>query len=117
MRAGPVSSAARQAHKFSASCCFTLLGKGKKSKKASKLTLSPEAEALLTHICVCLKFLVVTDNANCYRVAAAGCLPALVLLGAESKHTRLRTSAQVRAIAEINCKMTCMVVEGPAAAC
>eukprot|EP00878_Enallax_costatus_P005378 GHUV01005647.1.p1 GENE.GHUV01005647.1~~GHUV01005647.1.p1 ORF type:complete len:329 (+),score=61.94 GHUV01005647.1:1-987(+) len=69
-------------------------GKGKKSKKASKLTLSPEAEALLTHICICLKFLVVADNANCYRVATAGCLPALVQLAAESKKTRLRASAQ-----------------------
>jgi hypothetical protein len=70
--------------------------KGKPGKKGSKQVITPEAEPLLTHACVCLEFLVAADNADCYRVAAAGCLPSLVLLASEARNTQLRRAAKVR---------------------
>ncbi|WIA30746.1 hypothetical protein OEZ86_000812 [Tetradesmus obliquus] len=68
--------------------------KSKKKKKGGSLTLTPENEAYLCNVCVCLKFMTAAENADCYRVAAAGCLPALVQLAAGSKQTRLRQSAK-----------------------
>jgi hypothetical protein len=55
----------------------------------------PESEVLLTHMCVCLELLVAGDSADCFRVAAAGALPGLVQLAAESRNTRLRRAAKV----------------------
>jgi hypothetical protein len=78
----------------SVNCCAGNGAKSKK-KKGGSLTLTPESEAYLCNVCVCLKFLTAAGNADCYRVAAAGCLPALVQLAAGSKHTRLRQSAKV----------------------
>ncbi|WIA10702.1 hypothetical protein OEZ85_010881 [Tetradesmus obliquus] len=68
--------------------------KSKKKKKGGSLTLTPENEAYLCNVCVSLKFMTAAENADCYRVAAAGCLPALVQLAAGSKQTRLRQSAK-----------------------
>jgi hypothetical protein len=82
-------------------CCLRLWwcagkkGKGG-GKKGSKLVLTLEVEQLLTHVCCCLALLVAGDNADCYRVAAAGCLKALVQLGSESRNTQLRRAAKVR---------------------
>lgn len=73
-----------------------LAGKKGKPGKKGKLVLTPEVEPLLTHICVCLEFLVAADNADSFRVAAAGCLPGLVLLASEARHTQLRRAAKVR---------------------
>jgi hypothetical protein len=87
-------------------CCAGKGAKSKKKKKGGSLTLTPESEAYLCNVCVCLKFLTAAGNADCYRVAAAGCLQALVQLAAGSKHTRLRQSAKV------GTKVTCAVGEG-----
>lgn len=79
-------------------CWFLFSGKKGKSggkKGSSKLVLTPETERLLAHICVCLEFLVAGDNADCYTVAAYGCLPALVQLASDSKNTQLRRAAKV----------------------
>lgn len=76
-------------------CCAGKGVKSKKKKKGGSLTLTPENEAYLCNVCVCLKFMTAAENADCYRVAAAGCLPALVQLAAGSKQTRLRQSAKV----------------------
>lgn len=80
------------------SCWWALAGKKGKAggKKGScKLVLTPETERLLTHTCVCLEFLVAGDNADCYTLAAYGCLPPLVQLAADSKNTQLRRAAKV----------------------
>lgn len=78
-------------------CCNWCVGKKGKGggKKGSKLVLTPEAEQLLTHVCCCLALLVAGGNADCYRVAAAGCLKALVQLGSESRNAQLRRAAKV----------------------
>jgi hypothetical protein len=78
-----------------ANCCAGKGAKSKKKKKGGSLTLTPESGAYLCNVCVCLKFLTAAGNADCYRVAAAGCLPALVQLAAGSKQTQLRQSAKV----------------------
>jgi hypothetical protein len=90
------------------SAAFAVLA-GKKSKAgkkgSSKLVLTPESERLLAHTCVCLEFLVAGDNADCYTVAAYGCLPALVQLASDSKNTQLRRAAKV---SEAKLLGTCM---------
>lgn len=90
-------------------CWFLFSGKKGKSggkKGSSKLVLTPETERLLAHICVCLEFLVAGDNADCYTVAAYGCLPALVQLASDSKNTQLRRAAKV---SKVRLPGTCMV--------
>lgn len=74
-----------------------IAGKATKSKKkkASRVALSPEQESLLGSCCTCLKFLVAGSNADCFRVAAAGCLPFLVQLACDAGNARLRQTAQV----------------------
>lgn len=80
---------------YSATCAGKKGKSGGGKKGGSKLVLPAGSEQLLTHICVALDFLVAADNTDCYRVAAAGCLPALVQLASSQKNTQLRRAAKV----------------------
>eukprot|EP00775_Hariotina_reticulata_P005823 gene5823-6064_t len=89
-------------------------GKAKK-KKAAKLVLLPEQESLLGSCCACLKFLVAGSNVDCFRVAAAGCLPYLVQLSCEAGNNRLRQSAQaVLSQVALLSQVQCMLLQAQA---
>lgn len=94
-RALPLGSS--PTHECDVACICAHAGKKGKggTKKGGSSKLAPEPEQLLTHVCCCLEFLVAGANADSYRVAAAGCLTALVQLASDARNTQLRRAAKV----------------------